>query len=154
MGNFSNENMHLQHQKNKPLCLVLGWDGAAREASGILLRLGSEVTVIARKRPDGLPEAASWLEGSPNDRDALRRGGIETAASVLVALPQAEACAAVAAVKALNAGVRVIASAQESGSGPEIRAAGAHQVIDARVEAAREMVRLMEASETPQEGRG
>lgn len=139
--------------KDQPRYLILGWDGAAKEAAGLLLRLGSAVTVVARDLPDGIPDQARWLEGSPSDPDALRRGGIESAESVLVALPTAEARAAVVAAKRLNAATRVIASAQNSGSAPELRAAGAHQVIDARAEAAREMVRLMEASETPREGR-
>lgn len=128
----------------KPSYLVLGWDGAAREAVGMLLRLGSEVSVVARERPLGLPEQSRWLEGDPSDPDALLQGGVKSAESVLVALPATEARAAVVAVKHLNAEARVVVSTQDGDSGTELRAAGAHQVIDARGEAAREMVRLME----------
>lgn len=142
---------HLAQAKDRPLYLILGWDGPAQEAAGLLVRLGSSVTVITRNLPDGIPDQARWLEGNPTDPNTLRRGGIEAVESVLIALPTAEARSAAVAVKRLNAAARVIASVEDGGSVPELRAAGAHQVIDARAEAAREMVRLMEASETPQE---
>lgn len=145
---------HLPQGKHRPRYLILGWGAAAKEAVGLLIRLGLGVTVIARERPDALPDQARWLDGGTSDHNALRRAGIESVESVLVALPAAEASAAIAAVKRLNAAVRVIASAQDSNSAPGLRAAGAHQVIDARAEAAREMVRLMEPPETPYEVRG
>ncbi|MBI4425695.1 MAG: NAD-binding protein [Elusimicrobia bacterium] len=123
--------------------LVLGWDPAAREASALLLRLGLKVTVVARERPEGLAARARWVKGEPSEPEALRRGGAETADAILVALPLAEARAAIAAAGRLNGRARILASAREAGSEPALRSVGAHLAVDARAEAARAMARAM-----------
>jgi len=125
----------------------LGWDGTVREPVRLLLGFGSKVVIVAPEKPDSLPAGAGFVEGRPDDPGVLRRAGIGEAEAVLVALPVPEARLALAAAKKLNDRARLVASVQESGSGPALRAAGAGLAVDAREEAGREMVRLMLAAE-------
>lgn len=128
---------------HQPFHIVVGWDRTAREATRVLLGLGSKVVVVALTRPEDLPIGAGAVEGHPDDSEALLRAGVTEAESVLFALPALEACRALATARTLNPRARLVASIQETGSGPALRAAGAGVTVDAREEAGREMVRLM-----------
>lgn len=139
----SSDSSRAPQSRSLPLHLVIGWDQAAREAIRVLQDLGSEIVIVAAKRPEDIPSGVSAIEGRTDDPEVLRRAGIGEAASVLVALPAPEARRALVAAKALNPSVRIVASVQEAGSGPDLRDAGAHAAVDPREEAGREMVRLM-----------
>lgn len=141
-------------RRQPPRHIVVGWDRAAREAARVLLGMGSQVVVVAATRPDDLPGGAGTVEGRPDDPEALRRAGVVEAESVLVALPAPEACRVLAAAASLNPRARLVASVQEAGSGPVLRAAGAALAVDSLEETGREMVRLMIAGTSVLDSRG
>jgi Trk K+ transport system NAD-binding subunit len=128
---------------DKPLYLIVGWDDAARQAVKSLLALGMDAVILSPQAPSHAPPGARVVLGHPCDPQALRQAGSDRAAGVLAALPAEEAGRAIAAARKLNPSIHVVASIQEADSKTALWAAGAHEVVDAREETGREMVRVM-----------
>ncbi|MCR4294423.1 MAG: NAD-binding protein [Elusimicrobia bacterium] len=128
---------------NKPLYIVLGWDLAAAQAAKSLLALGMDVAVVASEAPASMPQGVPFVVGEPDISEALKRAGIERAAGLLSALSSEMATRAFAAARALNPSIHIVSSLQDGDRKVALWASGAAEVIDAREEAALEMVRLM-----------
>lgn len=142
------------HMRKETLYVVLGWDSAAGQAVRSLLALGMEVAVVAPQAPAEMPRGVPFVIGSPVDPERLRRAGVERAAGILCALPAQEAHRALAAARALNPTINVVASLQGGDSKASLWAAGAGEVINVQEEAALEMVRLMMDERTSPDGEG
>ncbi len=137
---------------DSPLYLVVGWDPSAAQAVKSLVALGMTVTVVVPVVPDGVPSEARVVTGATFDIETLRAAGADHAAGLLSALPADEARRAVSAARSLNPTIHIVASLQDGESKASLWMAGVGDVVDAKQEAGRKMVRVMFEPENSDNG--
>lgn len=127
--------------------IVCGYGRVGRQIAAALRREGRDVIVVdlheeslTQANRDGLPT----VQGDATEDDTLRRAGIARAAGLVTAVAgDADNVFVTLTARALRADLTIVARANEEGTGPKLRRAGATHVVSPYGIAGRQMARLV-----------
>ena len=64
--------------------LICGWNQRGPYLLREILSSGQEAALIAKDRPDDLPDEVFFVQGNPSEQEALRKGGIQKAKRAII----------------------------------------------------------------------